>query len=238
MSAGSAMACMIFSDSVEQGLAYFLERTTRNERNVYPENVWGEESVFPHERIYRETILHVCDEDAVDKLRAGPDIRVLVSRPPDWLGSYGGVLAGFLAYEAEKLFMPGVHPEFARRVGFTSEVISLRTCDGPEDVADLILQSSCTPPFTPVYERAGRPVLDGGLVDNVPVSALSEEAGRALVLLTRRYDEELLPSHPDRVYVQPSGDMPVDKWDYANPDGARGAFDLGRRDGEAFLARA
>ena len=235
VSAGSAMACMIFSDSVQPGLAYFLDRTTRNERNVYPENLLGEAPVFPHERIYRDTILRVCDEAAVERLRAGPDIRVLLSRPPEWLGPYGGVAVGFLAYEAEKILSPGVHPEVARSIGFTSEVVSVRSCEGPDELADLILQSSCTPPFTPVYERDDRPVLDGGLVDNVPVSALSPDANRVLVLLTRRYEESLLPRHPDRVYVQPSEPMPIEKWDYANPDGVRAAFALGQRDGEAFL---
>lgn len=238
VSAGSAMACMFFSGAIEPGLEYFTERVTQNERNFYPENVLGEAPVFPHEEIYRATILHACDEAAFRRLQDGPDIRVLLSRPPQWLGSFGGVAVGFLAYEAEKLFSPGMHPELARQIGFTSDVVSIRECSSREALANLILQSSCTPPFTPVYERDGAPVLDGGLVDNVPVSALTPQATRTLVLLTRRYAESLVPEREGFTYVQPSESIPVDKWDYASPDRLRETLDLGRRDGVKFLEAA
>ncbi len=236
VSAGSAMACMLFADRVQEGLAYFVEQVRRNERNVYPENLWRGSPVFPHEGIYRDTILHTLDDAALERLRAGPDIRVLLARLPAWIGPGVGVGLGFLAYNVEKLLAPSVHPELAWRLGFASEVVSLSDCETPEDVADLVLHSSCTPPFTPVYERAGAPVLDGGVVDNVPVSALSGEDGRTLVLLTRRYDQTLLPRVAGRTYVQPSQSIPVEKWDYASPDLVCAALELGRRDGEAFLA--
>lgn len=235
VSAGSAMACMYYSDAVDEGVAYFTDRVTQNQRNVYPANVLGQTPVFPHEEIYRATILHACNDEAFVRLQQGPDVRVLLSRPPGWLGSVGGVAVGFLAYEVEKLLAPSVHPELARQIGFTSDVVSIRTCRTPGELAQLILQSSCTPPFTPMYERGGSPVLDGGLVDNVPVSALTSQASRTLVLLTRRYAAEVLPRTSGRIYVQPSDDIPVDKWDYASPDRVRETLDLGRRDGESFL---
>jgi hypothetical protein len=55
-----------------------------------------------------------------------------------------------------------------------------------------------------------------------------------LVLLTRSFRR--LPAHPDRCYVQPSAPVPVSSWDYTDPAGLQAAFDLGRRDGEAFAA--
>ena len=57
-------------------------------------------------------------------------------------------------------------------------------------------------------------------------------SGRTLLLLTRQYSH--LPGHPSRVYVQPSADVPVASWDYADPAGLQAAYDLGRPDGEAF----
>ena len=109
----------------------------------------------------------------------------------------------------------------------------MRECATGEEVADLVLQSSCTPPFTPVYSRSGRPVLDGGLVDHVPVEG-ALEARHALVLLTRRHADEQLPRMPGRTYVQPSEPIPVKKWDYTSPDLIQRTYDLGRRDGERF----
>lgn len=235
VSAGSAMACMVFGDAVEEGLAYFLERTERNERNVYPGNLWGDEPVFPHERIYRDTILHACDAAAFSRLRDGPDIRVLLSRPPAWLGPLGGVAVGFLVYETEKRLSPSVHPTLTQQLGFEPDVVSIEACATPLELAELVLHSSCTPPFTPIYERNGRPVLDGGLVDNVPVKALTPRVTKVLVLLTRRSPREAIPESDDRLYVQPSQPIPIDKWDYASPDLVRATLDLGRRDGEAFL---
>ena len=52
----------------------------------------------------------------------------------------------------------------------------------------------------------GRYVLDGGVVDNVPVCALDDAPGATLVLLTRRY--RALPDIPGRTYVQPSRRSP------------------------------
>jgi predicted patatin/cPLA2 family phospholipase len=78
----------------------------------------------------------------------------------------------------------------------------------------------------------GKPSLDGGIADNVPVAALADAPGTTLVLLTRRYRR--LPAHSQRVYAQPSADLPVSSWDYTNPSGIQGAYDLGRRDGEIF----
>jgi predicted acylesterase/phospholipase RssA len=79
----------------------------------------------------------------------------------------------------------------------------------------------------------GRYVLDGGVVDNVPVCALDEAPGATLVMLTRRY--AALPDVPGRTYVQPSAKIPVDAWDYTSPEGIQSAYDLGRRDGESFV---
>jgi hypothetical protein len=79
-------------------------------------------------------------------------------------------------------------------------------------------------------------VLDGGIADNVPAAAVDGNDGPTLVLLTRRYPR--LPRHPARVYVQPSAPVSVSAWDYTDPAGIQAAFDLGRRDGEAFAMAA
>ena len=128
-----------------------------------------------------------------------------------------------------------VHQEWATKAGFRGAVVSVRDCRTPEELADLLLASSCTPPVIPVMYRNNSPVLDGGLVDNAPVAALGPDPGPTLVLLTRRYPLECLPRIPGRIYVQPSESVGVYKWDYTNPGGLQKAYDLGRRDGDHFV---
>ncbi len=233
VSAGAAMACAIFADAVEDMLRDFTAHTTANRRNVYPLNWLRGAPMFPHAGIYRDTVLRNLDAQRLRRLHAGPDIRVLVSRVPPWLGPRSGVAVALCAYQIEQWRGARVHAELGRQAGFEPEVCSIRDCRSPEEVVELILQSSCTPPFTPVMRRAGRPVLDGGLIDSVPVEALPPST-RALVLLTKRFPPEVVPSHPARRYVQPSEPVPIDKWDYTSPRRLQATYDLGRRDGECF----
>ena len=54
-----------------------------------------------------------------------------------------------------------------------------------------------------------------------------------LVLLSKRYRRPL-PQPTQRVYVQPSQPIEIDKFDYANPSGLEKIFDLGMADGAEF----
>lgn len=237
-SAGAAMACMIFAGRIEAGLEGFKRRVSGNPRNLYAGNWLRGRPVFPHERIYRETILDTLDGEAMDRLLSGPDIRVLLARPPAWLGPRAAPLVGMLAHEVGGRLVPRIHRDVGRRVGFAPEVVSVRSCATAEEVADLILQGSCTPPVTPAYRRGGRLVLDGGLVDAVPVEALGDAPGRTLVLLTKPHPEAQIPRVPGRTYVGPSREIPVHKWDYTSAERVQETFDLGRRDGERFASGA
>lgn len=239
-SAGATVACICLADRVEPTLGAFKEATSRNPKNVYPLRVLGREPVFPHLAMYRQAILGAFDDAALARLQGGPEVLVALTRPPAWAGVKRAALMGFALYTFEKKVRGPVHANYARRVGYRMEAVPVSRCRTPDELADLLLQSSCTPPMTPLMLREGRPVLDGGLVDSVPVEAVeafAREVGRplhTLVLLSRRYRS--LPSHPRRTYVQPSRDVPVAKWDYTSPAGLQGAFDLGRRDADAFIA--
>ncbi len=233
VSAGSAMATLCLADVVQDGVAHFKSLTADNERNFYPKKLLSNDPAFPHYQMYRGAILEILDPDALQRLRSGPDIRITMAALPAWLGPRSSVLLGMVGYELEKKLRHPVHPSAGRRIGFRNVVGRVADCETTDALADLILASSSTPPFTPVAQFGATTVLDGGLVDNVPVDVVEDAPGDTLILLSRRYKS--LPSVPGRHYVQPSTDIPVSKWDYASPDGVQAAFDLGRRDGEAFL---
>ena len=231
VSAGAAMACVLLAGRAREGLEYFKAATGVNRRNVYPLNALRGRPVFPHAAMYRHALVTLLDEQALARLRAGPQIRIAITRAPRWLGPRAAFAAAGLAELVENAIAPAVHPRLARRLGFAREYAAANECATADALADLILASSCTPPFTPLMTHAGRPALDGGIADNVPVDAVAGEAP-TLVLLTRRYDR--LPSEPSRVYLQPAATIPIAPWDYTDPRGVQAAYDLGRHDGERF----
>lgn len=233
-SAGAAIACMYYAGRTDFAMEHFKEATSRNRRNFYPFRIFGRQPVFPQYTMYRDLMLKTMDGPAMKKLKKGPDIRILVSRPPAWLGPRSATLIGISAYLTDKHLYGSVHPKLPSRLGFYPEVESARDCETAEALADLVLASSCTPPFTPIMRRNGATVLDGGLIDNVPMRALSNNEGTALILLTRQYPQTAIPAIAGRVYVQPSRPSPIAKWDYTNPRGIQEVFDLGKRDGETF----
>jgi len=237
VSAGAAMACLVRSSRIDDGLSLFKRRFAGNPRNMYLTR-WGTgRPVFPQYGIYREGILSAVDDSAMGRLRHGCDIRVLMTRPPDWLSPQWATVLGIGTYLMEKHLKKPMHPTWATNLGFRPLVVSVRECRSPSQLAALILQSSCTPPFVPLQYRGRQPVLDGGLIDNCPVATVADVPGPMLVLLSRRYPADRIPCGGERLYLQPSEDPLVGRWDYTNSGGLQATFDLGRRDAETFLSR-
>lgn len=234
VSAGSALACAIFAGRVEQALALTCQAMAANARNRYWGNLWKNEPVFPHAAIYRGILLDALDEGALRQLHQGPELLVEITRFPTWMSAISAVLLGLGAYQLEKHLFHPVHPSWGRRLGFRPEFVPVGDCIDTDSLADLILASSCTPPFTPLMRWQGQPALDGGLVDNVPVSPTAGRPGPTLVLLSRPYRN--LPRIAGRLYVQPSQPVPVSAWDYTDPQAVEATFRQGQRDGELFLA--
>jgi len=238
VSAGAATACLLYANDSRTALAYYREALRDNPRNAYWGNLLRKGArVFPHDAIYRRALLHLLGGEHFARLQCtAPEIRVQYARLPRWLGPRSAVLAGLAAYNVEKYWKKSLHPTFGRGLGFTSEVARVQDCRTDVELVSLIIASSCTPPFTPIAYRDGRPTLDGGLVDNVPVDAVDRHGGPTLVLTTRRYPRfPTVFRREGRVYVQPSAKAPASSWDYTSPDLYERTWALGRSDGEAFL---
>lgn len=238
VSAGAATACMLYANDSRSVMDYYREALKDNRKNAY----WGNAvkrgaKVFPHARIYRQALTDILGGERFARLKAdAPEIRIQFARLPRLLGPCTAVVAGLFAYNLEKYWKKSLHPSFGRRIGFTPEFAKMQDCETIADLVSLIIASSCTPPFTPIEHRDGKPTLDGGMVDNVPVDAV-ERGASTLVLVTRRY-----PGRPDvfthegRLYVQPSRKVAIGSWDYTNPAGMQHTYDQGCSDADAFLA--
>jgi predicted acylesterase/phospholipase RssA len=242
VSAGAATACLVYTGNTLQALEYYdalLGSLTNrpDPRNFY----WGRlfsrgQRALPHDDIYRTALSNFFDAEGFKSLMwSAPEIRVVYSTLPSWLGPRSATLVGMLAYNAEKRLYRPLHPTWGRKLGFKPMVERIQDCKGSEDLISLLIASACTPPMTRIEYRDGQATLDGGMVDNVPVHAVEPDKS-TMVLLSRQYPKHApMFSRDGHIYVQPSQKIPVSSWDYTDPQLYRDTYNLGRKDAYAFL---
>jgi predicted acylesterase/phospholipase RssA len=235
-SAGACVATLVLSGRETQTRAFWRARRAHLRRNFNLLEVLAGRSPIPHAPIYRDTLLCICAEGGLERIREAPfPVLVLTAVLPRALPASVSVLLGFGAYNVEKrLRKEMIHPSLGRRIGFRPYLVDARSCETPEELADLVLASSSSPPFTPVGTFRGKRLLDGGMIDNVPASAAEgvEAVRRNLVLLTRPYPRNVLGGHGERLYVAPSEPVPIERWDYTRPDLLDATIDMGEREAE------
>jgi len=194
----------------------------------------------PHGEVYRAIMLAIGEDGGLERLRDQPfPTLVTASRFPDVLGAGQAAVVGITAYQLEKaLRRPFLHPRWGRALGFRPACFDARDCQTPDDLADLVLASSATPPFTPVGSYRGQALLDGGLVDNAPAFVAESWPGieKVIVLLTRPAPPALVGRQGTRLYLAPGEVLPVGRWDYTRPEGVDVAIAKGEQDADAFEA--
>ncbi len=236
VSAGAAFAVAAAIGRIGEVLEDFKARVDANPTNYVARKARGTgERAFPHERIYGGVLRDHIGEAELEHLQHRQEFSALLAHPHRRLGAKRGLALGVVATvlnQKERL----VHARWGRRFGFTPALVSARDCETPADLVELILQSSCVPPIMPYYRRGGRPVIDGGVIDNAPADLVKQHEP-TLVLLSYPHRRTNRDEGAHRTYVQPSADIPISQWDYTDPDGVQRTFDLGRADGERFLAR-
>jgi predicted acylesterase/phospholipase RssA len=237
-SAGACVVAIYLTERQEATAAFWRERRSHVTRNFEWRNLLAGQSPAPHGPIYRATLLHALEGGGFERVRRQPfPLLVLASGFPRLAPAPLAVTAGIAAYQLEKAVRRRmVHPALGRALGFRPFVHDARACESPEELADLIIASSATPPFTPVGSFRGRRLLDGGLVDNVPafVAETGPAVRRNLVLLTRQYPPEATGWRGSRLYLAPSEPVPISRWDYTRPELLDETVALGERDAERY----
>jgi predicted acylesterase/phospholipase RssA len=238
VSAGAAIAVLSLSGRSESARVHWDESRRGLTKNIDVSRLLRGERIAPHGPIYHSTIVHALREGGLERIRGLPfPIWVLCAIPPERLPITFATWLGLGAYSLEKRWNPRqLHPKVGAQLGFRQFVFDARACETPEEVADLVVASSSTPPFTPVGHFRGMNLLDGGICDNVPATLVERHPAvrKTLVLLTRRYPEGVSGEHGTRLYLEPSLPVPIGRWDYREVAPVEETLALGRTDAASY----
>lgn len=233
-SAGACVAALLLSGRSEEVDLYWKERVRGVTKNFEWHRLLKGKRPTPHEPLYRDMLRYAFSSGGLERITSQPfPVLVLTTAYPRALPSVAAVLLALFAYKLEKRVRSGmIHPTYGRRVGFEGLVFDARDCRTPEELADLIIASSATPPFTGVGRYRGRRLLDGGVIDNVPAFLADEVEGvqRNLVMLTRPYPQDVVGRQGPRLYVAPREALPVERWDFTRPDLLEATVRIGEED--------
>jgi predicted acylesterase/phospholipase RssA len=233
-SAGACVAALMLSGREEEVGEHWRERCRDVKKNFEWRRLLQGKRPTPHEPLYRDMLLHAFKEGGLERIRSQPfPVMVLTTGLPGRLPALAAVLLALCSYKLEnRLRERMIHPTYGRRVGFTAQVFDARDCETPGELADLIIASSATPPFTSIGRFGGRRLLDGGVIDNVPAFLADEAKGikRNLVMLTKPYPPGVIGRQGPRLYVAPREALPIERWDFTRPDLLEATVAIGERD--------
>ena len=239
-SAGACIATTVLAGRTDAALRYWKDRRRGVTKNFEWRRLLRGQRPTPHAPIYRDTMVFAMRDGGLERLRSMPfPVWVLAATSPRGVPIALSIAAGLGAYNLEKKLRPErIHPTLTRRLGFRAALFDARECRSPEEVADLVLASSATPPFTPLGRYRGRRFIDGGLVDNAPAWVADEmsDVKKNVVLLTRPHPRAAAHSTDRRMYVAPTRPVPVDRWDYTRPERIDATIEQGERESEEHEA--
>jgi hypothetical protein len=239
IAACSAGACVIttyLSGRRDEARRHWMDRTRGITRNFDWTKLLRGERPAPQGQIYRDTLLVTFADGGLERIRLQPfPVYVLASSFPALLPSAVAVTMGITLYSIERSLRRAPHPRSPRLIGFKAHAVDARECGTPEELANLILASSATPPFTPVGSFRGRRLLDGGMIDNAPAFVVEDrhpEARRSIVFMSRPYHPAVMGIQGRRLYIAPTRPTPIDRWDYTRPHLLDDTVAMGEREAD------
>lgn len=247
-SAGACVVTTFLSGRREEARRYWLDRARGITRNFDWRKLLRGERPAPQGEIYRDTLLVTFADGGLERIRQQPfPIYVVASQFP-WLLPRGlSVALGLGMYALERSIRRAPHPRSPQWLGFTLLAVDARLCETPEELANLILASSATPPFTPIGSFRGLQLLDGGMIDNAPAFVAERQhpdAKHSIVMLSRPYHPSVMGIQGQRLYLAPTRPTPIGRWDYTQPHLLDATVAMGEREAaihqpilDAYFAR-
>jgi predicted acylesterase/phospholipase RssA len=240
-SAGACVAALLLSERD----AEVTERWRRERGGATKNFEWlrllAGRNPMRHEEVYRAALLHAFDGGGFERIRERPfPFLILTTAFPKLMPSVAAALLGMCLYNLDK-DTAGKKREtpLVLRAGFAPAAYDARDCNSPVELADLIIASSATPPFTSIGRFAGRRLLDGGIIDTVPAHLVEAVPGvrRNVVLLTSPPQADARNGAGRRLYVGPSAALPLKSWDLTRPHLIDEVIAQGERDADVQGAR-
>jgi len=237
-SAGAAVAASCLTEGPKAALESCVRLYSNNQRMFRWKMLARLKLRFAQQEIYPAWIHSFVHVGNFDQLKQSPSqLHVAITRPARFLGVGGSVLAGTLAYIADKYLWHSIHPRLPKLLGLRQEFHAIHDAGDHENARNLLSAAAAAPPFLSSRLIRGAYAFDGGYIDNAPIPKQDEaEKSRTLVLLTRFYPK--LPTMfrmNGRWYWQPSRRVPVSTWDCTAKTTVKDAFTLGSDDALAAL---
>ncbi|PRP90443.1 Patatin-like phospholipase [Enhygromyxa salina] len=243
-SAGAAFALVQAGGRFDETLEHFVGRVAANRRNFYPRRALRRQRPFPHNDIYRDSIRFFLDGDGFERVRQGTPVHILLSyvhADQPFVSTSLNAIQAFMDRRRRGV----LHGPRELPPGIGAQVVCSRNAADVEQLLNWTLMSSTIPPITPIQEAGGRRYLDGGLIDNIPIRALPDEArapgSKILCLVSHKFRVPerpvMLPDGAQVLYLAAREPLPVRVWDYTSPARINAALELGRRDAAAMRDR-
>jgi predicted acylesterase/phospholipase RssA len=233
-SGGALSAATVIAGRGDQLIETFCAHTQPQDDNVeLDRQATDVQDLTPHQQIYDSVVREVLTDSACEAVADGPEFEVLLCSPVPHLPLRLSALLALTLYEADKAIRSSPHGRFARWGGARALRVDGRQAARDGRLPELVCLAATIPPVFEIRRWDGHPVIDAGPMDNAPLP--KADAGRTLVLLTRRYRN--LPEHDGRTYLFPSDATPADKVDFTDAESIRRTYEQGRRDLRALLAQ-
>jgi len=240
-SAGACVAALLLSGR-EREVEEFWMQNGVVARNFEWRRLLSARRPTPHGELYRELLLHAFAGGGFERVRAQPfPVLILSTAFSRRVPAPAAALMGLCAYNLDRRAEAnGRRPTLSRRVGFEPLVFDARLCASPDELADLIIATSATPPFTPIGRFRAQRLLDGGIIDPAPDFLADAVRGvkRSLILLTSpRTERAPAEEGRPRLYIAPQDALPIGTWDFTRPDLLRATIETGEHDAELYRQR-
>jgi hypothetical protein len=239
VSAGAGIATALAANRIAESLDACVQRFRRNLRNME----WGQllrgKRPFVLPGMYREWTKSFLTESSFEAIKkSGIALNIAITRPIKGLPLPLSALIALGLYSSKKFLFKKYHSAVPHALGFRSEHVDLARCGTLDEAHQLLAASAAAVPITPVVTWAGRPALDGGFYDSIPLPKAAFKRSNTLVLLTRyRPKQPHIFEIDGCTYIQPSTAINVVNFDCTNAENVNLAYAHGIADARAILSK-